>query len=170
MQCDQCHRDLAEDAPVWLCYRSLPPGSGRSGWAVTTMLFCENCKPYDPNPVPGEDFFQLPGESERDAIRRHFGNQPALNSRFRASNCGACGRMVTAPRSLLKKYWVCSRGCRKALRLRLLREANEKRREGMICDACGAAFTPKRSDARTCSSTCRQKAYRSSKKLGAVAL
>jgi len=30
----------------------------------------------------------------------------------------------------------------------------------MMCETCGAEFTPNRNDARYCSSACRQKAYR----------
>ena len=158
MQCDRCHRELAEDAPVYFCYRSCHRANF-SG-ARTTKLFCENCAPHDHHPVPGVDFYYLPGETTQDAIGRNFGNRPAVNSRYRAAACENCGRMVTAPRSLLRKHWVCSRDCRKALRLRQQREARKKRREGMICDVCGTAFAPTRSDARTCSSACRQLTYR----------
>ena len=158
MQCDKCHRDLEEDAPVYLVYRSCRDPKFVS--AVTTKLFCESCEPYDHHPVAGEDFFHLPGETEQDAIRRHSRNRPCINSRFRASPCENCGRMITAPESLLRKHWVCSQRCRKVIHRRREREAREKQREGMVCDVCGTAFAPARLDARTCSSACRQKAYR----------
>jgi hypothetical protein len=41
-----------------------------------------------------------------------------------------------------------------------LRITQEIRRESCVCEMCGAQFVPKRSDAKTCGSACRQRAYR----------
>src|SRR4051812_4915357 len=76
---------------------------------------------------------------------------------------GGCGRMVIRKRAgYLRQHVYCSERCNTAI---YGREAKERRAEARgyerSCEICGKAFIPTRSDARTCSSACRQKAYRS---------
>jgi hypothetical protein len=44
--------------------------------------------------------------------------------------------------------------------LHALRITTQRIRETCVCSMCGREFVPARSDARTCGSACRQKAYR----------
>jgi transposase len=56
---------------------------------------------------------------------------------------------------------TCSKRCSKLVE----RERRRVTHEARCCDVCGEEFTPKRSDARYCSNSCRQDAYRK-RKLG----
>ena len=66
--------------------------------------------------------------------------------------CGSCQRPVSAISWAARASTVvfCSRGCRTEGRRAVPRQ----------CATCGKGFAPKRNDAVTCSSKCRQKAYR----------
>lgn len=68
-----------------------------------------------------------------------------------------CEREVVLLRSLSQaspeRRYYCSDQCQQLNSDKL---KNRTRR----CQQCGATFTPKRSDSKTCSSRCRQKAYR----------
>jgi predicted nucleic acid-binding Zn ribbon protein len=74
--------------------------------------------------------------------------------------CAGCGCEVAFGMSeyqgRLRVY--CSDRCR----AKFARERQRKQREPHVvtCEVCGQEFTPKRSDARTCSPACRQRAYR----------
>jgi hypothetical protein len=71
--------------------------------------------------------------------------------------CDACGRKVAGHRFCNYRcrahyYNAPAAARRKAQRL--------KARQGRTCEVCAKEFTPKRSDAKTCSGACKQKAYR----------
>jgi predicted nucleic acid-binding Zn ribbon protein len=78
--------------------------------------------------------------------------------------CQACGRPLSRPRG--SEHFACSDRCLSRLAhfrsppndARDLRRAEG--RQPRACAACGMMFTPSRSDARTCSSACRQRVYR----------
>ena len=82
----------------------------------------------------------------------------------RSRDCVVCGREIAWV--IHKRWgspWVCSSECE-------AERANAKRRvqpEPKICEVCGKSFTPKRSDARTCSDRCRQRLRRSRVNAGA---
>jgi hypothetical protein len=79
--------------------------------------------------------------------------------------CVTCGRPVFRDRAYVRKYVACCDGCRKANHNRVRRERRRARaRDGKACDVCGESFTATRADAKTCSSACKQKAYRRRRK------
>jgi hypothetical protein len=84
------------------------------------------------------------------------------------TECAVCGRRIKPPRWVKRrdggKVFYCSEGCAGGA------DAIARRVEPVerSCVVCGERFTPARSDARYCSSACRQDAYRK-RKLGATA-
>jgi hypothetical protein len=81
--------------------------------------------------------------------------------------CGSCGEEVEVVESLgyyaRRRYLFCSQACRAQHSNRLVSERGAWRRE-KVCVVCSKEFTAKRADTKTCSSACRQKAYRQRKK------
>jgi hypothetical protein len=80
--------------------------------------------------------------------------------------CPTCGRKVImdmTKRIEEEEQWFlyCSEVCRLQHRNVLRRKYPSK----LVCEVCGTAFTAKRSDAKTCSAACKQKAYRTRKKI-----
>ena len=77
----------------------------------------------------------------------------------RMGHCEICNRpMGMEWRMSGAQRWRCSRECRQA---RTPRPTYEQ-----ACTICGATFTARRDDAETCSSACRQKAYRQRRAAG----
>jgi len=74
--------------------------------------------------------------------------------------CVGCGRSVYNRWNWKGQYAVRSNACEPAARAKRARDLSAKRREGMTCEQCGKDFTPPRDDAKFCSSSCRQQAYR----------
>jgi hypothetical protein len=76
---------------------------------------------------------------------------------------GGCGVLVS------DWYWsrilTCSRRCTERAAIARKRVTHEER----TCEGCGRNYVPTRSDARWCSSACRQRAYRLRAKGGAEA-
>jgi hypothetical protein len=73
--------------------------------------------------------------------------------------CAACGRAVyRRARRRRARVVVCCYKCRWSWQRQDQRRRQETRRRP--CPVCGRDFVPPRSDARTCSPACRQKAYR----------
>ena len=74
--------------------------------------------------------------------------------------CGGCGRPVIYRYPNGRLRWpVCSERCTWTARNRRRAEHLAEARL-LDCTICGERFQPARSDALTCSSSCRQKAYR----------
>jgi hypothetical protein len=73
-------------------------------------------------------------------------------------HCAGCGRDVVFGMSAgqYRERVYCSDDCRAAYR----RKRKESQPHTNTCEVCAKEFTSKRSDAKTCSSACRQKAYR----------
>ncbi len=85
----------------------------------------------------------------------------------RSAPCEGCGREIGWARRWWWGYasnpgvWVCSPECRRE------RDARRRRIEPKpkVCEVCGETFTPKRSDARTCSDRCRQRLRREASRI-----
>jgi hypothetical protein len=79
-------------------------------------------------------------------------------------HCETCGREI--------RHWdysqpIPSACCAECKRLASNKRSRERRRvvhEPKLCAHCGEMFTPTRSDANTCSSKCRQKLYRDTRR------
>lgn len=80
---------------------------------------------------------------------------------IKSEPCEGCGRSVAnmvSGRNWYRMHTFCSTRCESKYRWQVIKQ---KRREGgFICEACGNAFDPPRSDATHCSSACRQRDYR----------
>jgi hypothetical protein len=75
-------------------------------------------------------------------------------------DCAGCGRQVMfgmSPSQYRKRVY-CSEDCRTAYAHAAKSEHSVPHKNA--CEVCGAEFASKRSDAKTCSPACRQKAYR----------
>jgi hypothetical protein len=72
--------------------------------------------------------------------------------------CAGCGRQVVFGMSnhQYRKRIYCSDECRKIYRRKRERVGSHEK----TCEVCGREFTAARSDAKSCSPSCRQKAYR----------
>ncbi len=82
-----------------------------------------------------------------------------------ALTCPICGRCIRY-RDARYRLGVCSARCARAAdaaRKRDERAVAQLYRDYTSCEACGGCFKPRRSDAKFCSSGCRQKAYRERK-------
>lgn len=104
-------------------------------WEWQPTYFCEGCAHI---PIPPDGY----------TIAR--GGQGAP--------CDWCGRTFHA-----RAHWrlYCTPACRQAYASRVYYEQHRQvLPTARACEMCGASFTPKRSDARTCSNACRQRAYR----------
>ena len=69
--------------------------------------------------------------------------------------CGGCGRVFYT--TIYTKKYCHSYWCGNQANNRRQREYRQMRRQDLVCQCCGEKFTPKRADARYCSSACRQK-------------
>ena len=74
--------------------------------------------------------------------------------------CGHCGRPVYNAVGFDEHDVFCSERCHSELHKARLRRRRAEARGTSNCPACGEDFAPSRSDQVTCSSACRQKAYR----------
>jgi hypothetical protein len=75
--------------------------------------------------------------------------------------CSQCGRSVfvdSPPRKV--RYFVCGAECRQAAHKASYRRMHPTRSPVERQCLCGAAFTPKRNEAKFCSAACKQRAYR----------
>jgi predicted nucleic acid-binding Zn ribbon protein len=80
-----------------------------------------------------------------------------LGSPGRSGWCVMCGKPL--PKGGGSQFF-CTGRCRVTFHNRLRRARLAARRGKMICEVCGAEFTPKQRGAKTCSRACRQKKYR----------
>lgn len=135
--CGECRRALAPNEPVWLVPRWRPSWRGRRH-----VLSCEGCTPAPAK--TGNLWFKRP--------------------------CEGCGRTVW--RRHLQEWWwkygcelpshvrtFCCERCEQAV-YRARRRDRQPERPAPQCAVCGESFAPIRRDAVTCSSACRQRAYR----------
>jgi hypothetical protein len=106
-------------------------------WEPT--YFCKTCA-------------HIPVPSKHGGTRTIAGGGPGVR-------CEWCGRVFHA-----RAHWrvYCTPECRQAVASRSYYETHRQvALTSHTCEVCDRSFTPSRSDAKTCSSACRQKAYRS---------
>lgn len=78
-----------------------------------------------------------------------------------AEPCENCGRPVHQEYNRrIYLYTFCCSTCERAVRVAEARERRTDARDTRQCRTCGETFEPTRTDARFCSSACRQRAYR----------
>ena len=128
--CGCCGKALSPQEPVW----RVRQGLGQTmfgGWSYTIIPICHDCT---------------------DSYYIGIG---------RTAPCEACGRPVTNKEqsSWRHLHWFCSERCQ-AKCYRLAQRAKTAEQRNKICPVCQTPFEAKRTDARTCSSACRQKGYR----------
>ncbi len=77
-----------------------------------------------------------------------------------ARPCDGCGRPVARHRFC---NWHCCAHYYNAPAAARRKAQRLEARKGTTCEQCSKTFTPKRSDTKTCSAACKQKAYRQRK-------
>jgi ribosomal protein L32 len=75
-------------------------------------------------------------------------------------NCAGCGRPVYHQGWRRPGHIFCSEICQREIRLAAARDARRQSRAGRVCENCGEAFEPSRSDSKFCCLACKQRAYR----------
>jgi|SRR5829696_7328005 len=77
--------------------------------------------------------------------------------------CETCGRTVFKKPRYHRQHFFCGRTCEEAYwnRKRSWRKPVSQK----TCEVCAKQFSAKRTDAKTCSSACKQKAYRTRNKI-----
>ena len=149
--CGQCGRDLEPDEAVW----RTRIGNGRSifgGWRWTVVPLCRECK---------RDWPSYSARKPCEACGRPVANEIIERGRdyaLRDRRARAIFYNWPLPKEKLA-HWFCSERCAK----RCYRaKERERRAEQRLkeCAVCGETFEATRSDAKTCSPACRQKAYR----------
>ena len=97
-----------------------------------------------------------------NCVGKYFDNDFRLNE---VRNCEYCSRPVVRQRyRRYKQHAFCCNRCESGYYSRKQSERRAASRTDMACITCGDLFTPKRSDAVTCSNKCRQKMYRAEHK------
>jgi predicted nucleic acid-binding Zn ribbon protein len=144
--CGECERDILPHEPVYrqgYCVDP-EPKECRHGFANYVVTCCAGCAVADHAGWHGRHYW-LPPEP-----------------------CAGCGRQVfniNNRRQYQRTLTTCCPRCySRAARLALSRKAEPSRHK--TCPVCGQAFQATRTDARTCSSACKQKAYRQRKHAG----
>jgi hypothetical protein len=137
--CGCCFRELEPDEAVWLRHIS------RLHYAAV----CWDCS--------GIEFHW---HQVDDGVWAN-GDMKLFGYYWFEGTCGACSRTVFKKTRYTRRHFFCSRKCEQAYwSLRRRKEMSEK-----TCEVCSKGFTAKRSDAKTCSAACKQKAYRQRKKI-----
>jgi hypothetical protein len=142
--CENCNAELGERDPVFVWY-ARQNGDVPGGASYHARRGCRDCF----EEAATADFQNQPF-GLRAAMRMLSGEQPHARQTW----CERCERTVIVvtltkyPGEDYERVIYCSAACRDA------RPGREK-----VCEVCGEEFTA-RSDAKTCSSACRQKAYR----------
>lgn len=128
------------------------PGQRRF-WAER-FLICADCYGAGFDPETG---FQWPAGRKRDRV--YWQDVVGRGEQLPPTPCVACGLSVIRNADPLLQRVTCSASCATSL----TRIRNGNRGTSQPCGSCGAAIATGRSDARFCSSACRQKAYRQRK-------
>jgi hypothetical protein len=130
-ECGQCGKPFSVQTPIWLQPVCVHVRYNRS-WRLVPV--CTQCR----------------GERSAFEWRKH-----------RCENCGRCvyrRRIGWGSKYLYSSHVTCSQRCRIALH-NAIAKANRPDRN-KTCTVCNKPFLAPRADALTCSSACRQKAYR----------
>jgi hypothetical protein len=146
--CTKCGTELGDDALVFRYKPLLNNGYGSTTYRYRETTdqppICVECAP-DWLPVLSNRVYNL----------------KMIPHRSDCANCGRSVYFVSGYEDPPKSRVYCCNDCKKADRNR--RKSGSSRRVGprtFNCEVCGEEFTSTRSDAKTCSSKCRQKAYR----------
>jgi hypothetical protein len=152
--CADCFRPLAPGASVTMVKRrvhiparKLPFRTDPAQDRPLTVPICLTCWLIAMG--PHAKFFSGPGECGlRNLVR------------FRCEGCGRPIRRNSPDHAWYQTERVCCTDCHRAVVNAQARIRRKVHHDAIICEGCGEAFAPKRSDARTCSDACRQKAFR----------
>lgn len=143
VECDNCQWELEPRDPVvvWHKQRRADIGSG-----YLQVRGCMQCADAAIN-----EEYAARGFGLRRAVRVISGE----TLHVRHTQCAHCGReIIVATETKYKGDYTrvvyCSDDCRDT----------HKMRQPITCKVCRKSFIPSRSDAKTCSPACKQKAYR----------
>ena len=153
IHCEKCGDEIGDNDPVFRCRYYITAGHivysyewkgwySRDGAAKSykrnnhnQLSVCSNC------------------------VGTYFENRNQIKG-----ECLFCNRTVIRQWSytmVRQSYrWFCNRLHKEAYYNRKQRGKREAKRKDISCFICNIVFTPKRSDATTCSNKCRQKMYR----------
>jgi hypothetical protein len=145
------------------CFGRLEPGEA-VGLTRFARWWCERNSAYR------ESFGPVCGECARLSRLKHryadVWSDEDLFDHYLKRPCETCERTVYKRRdNLRQRYMVCCESCRRACYNRVRRERRAARARYKVCEVCDKAFTATRSDQKTCSAACRQKAYRQRNKV-----
>jgi predicted nucleic acid-binding Zn ribbon protein len=168
--CADCFQPLAPAASVTIVNRRIviPPATDWRGAPVPEhdawlrVPICLTCWLIEMQREAAAEV----GDGRLPGLRdRHVNELRALDglARWRCAGCGRAMRRWHPPewrRELSQNQRVCCDDCRRCMLNARARARRRVRHEPMNCAVCGRPFTPKRSDAVTCSNTCRQSLHR----------
>jgi hypothetical protein len=151
MQCARCHKSVPDGAPIW----RVSVGYGGMYYPPAVQSWCAVCSATLAHRLP--DFAENWSEGERQRLLASYPPQWHPER-----SCDQCGRPVFFDVSRrIPLHAVCGDICRSAVKLAQARARRARRfRPQATCSICGKLFRPIRTDARFCSGTCRQRAYR----------
>jgi hypothetical protein len=143
--CENCNATLGtrDTCFAWYSYK---PGDVPGGGRYLLRRGCSDC---------AEEAIQAEYDSRPFSLRMALGLLSGGQLHARDGFCERCTRPVLVltqtkyPGEDYERVIYCSNACRDA------KPEREK-----VCAVCDKAFTAKRSDQKTCSAACRQKAYR----------
>lgn len=133
-------RECKVEIPYWECANLHVSDTPWGSTVATRRVFCDDCAmssrwTWEWRKRGGER--RLPGEWKK---------------------CPVCGRRVRfLDFRWRRRHYLCSTECGKGFDPRPRKNPT---RSELECDGCGQTFSAIRSDARYCSSACRQRAYR----------
>jgi hypothetical protein len=111
--------------------------------------------------------FKSPWQASADAAERRSISRIEASKKARrdpdalersAKSAFDQGKLAHKPNAPPGNVWLAWETNQHKKVLRLIEQTKQK--PTCACEMCGAQFVPKRSDAKTCGSACRQKAYR----------
>lgn len=137
--CGTCANTLEPDQPAYRCRYNFRHTGG-----LISDLYDQRCYATTCKDCYSSDLFLYLAGGDDELV----------------SECFSCLRPLIVGGYRANQRWVaCSTTCLAALR----REDRRQKRTTTTCSTCGETFTPARSDARYCSSACRQRGYRQRK-------
>lgn len=128
---------------------------GRRGWWPTRFLLCSGCYGFGYDSETG----MLRDDHMRELDGARWTRVVGRGDEMPPTPCASCGRPFIRNADPLLKRPTCSDTCSTDL----TRSRNGNQGPGGPCEVCAAPITTGRADSRTCSSACRQKAYRQRK-------
>jgi hypothetical protein len=158
-KCGKCGRSLKDDETVYAkcrVYAGMWGGlMSRPGARFDNVSVCEGCAPEWLVKPKAFHEYTIGGRTVRVPESR----------RVRARPCSTCERPVVyevTGRNYRSSDVFCSHRCEYTYHNRRHSRRTQKLRE-KVCEVCSKDFTATRVDQKTCSSACKQKAYRQRK-------